>query len=76
MKIMDFLNQDNIILDVQSQNKTAVLIELIQLIQHDSNITNDIVNIILEREQLGSTGMVYGKELQFHMLKQILSNNK
>jgi PTS system nitrogen regulatory IIA component len=61
MKIMDFLNQDYIILDLISQNKSDTINELVNLIQLDNNNKiKEIVNIILAREKLGSTGIGQG----------------
>jgi PTS system nitrogen regulatory IIA component len=60
MKIMDFLDQDAIVLDLTSQNKSTTINELVSLLQLNNNQTSDIVNVILEREKLGSTGIGQG----------------
>ncbi|MDR0915484.1 MAG: PTS sugar transporter subunit IIA [Endomicrobium sp.] len=60
MKIMDFLNQDAIILDLTSQDKSSTINELVSLIKLDNSATSEIVNIILAREKLGSTGIGQG----------------
>ena len=59
MKLSEILNQDNIIPDLRAKDKTGVLEELVDVIvSHDSSLDRDsLVNVLLERERLGSTGI-------------------
>jgi PTS system nitrogen regulatory IIA component len=69
MKIMDFLNQDAIIVDLKARDKKSTIIELVELlkntkkIKNSDNISDNIINIVLERERLGSTGIGQGVAL-------------
>jgi PTS system nitrogen regulatory IIA component len=62
MKIMDFLDQDAIIVDLKSTDKKSAIIELVDVLKVTRKIrkTNEIVNAIWEREKLGSTGIGQG----------------
>lgn len=62
MKILDFLCQQAINVDLQSVNKKEVVQELTELLAKAKRIKNPekIVQIILDREKLGSTGIGQG----------------
>jgi PTS system nitrogen regulatory IIA component len=62
MKIMDFLSQDTIIVDLKAIDKKLAIIELVDTLERAKKIrkTDEIINIILEREKLGSTGIGQG----------------
>jgi PTS system nitrogen regulatory IIA component len=62
MKIMDFLSQDAIIVDLQATDKKSAIIELAEVLKNTKKVKNsdDIINIVLEREKLGSTGIGQG----------------
>jgi PTS system nitrogen regulatory IIA component len=62
MKIMDFLSQDTIIVDLKATDKKSAIIELTEVLKNNKKIRNseDIINIVLEREKLGSTGIGQG----------------
>jgi PTS system nitrogen regulatory IIA component len=62
MNIMDFLCKDAITLDLKAQNKKDAIIELIELLKESKKIkkTDEIINVVLERENLGSTGVGHG----------------
>ncbi|MDR1087051.1 MAG: PTS sugar transporter subunit IIA [Endomicrobium sp.] len=62
MKIMDFLSQDTIIVDLKATDKKSAIIELTEVLKNNKKIKNseDIINIVLEREKLGSTGIGQG----------------
>jgi PTS system nitrogen regulatory IIA component len=62
MKIMDFLSQDTIIVDLKATDKKLAIIELVDTLEIAKKIkkTDEIINIILEREKLGSTGIGQG----------------
>jgi PTS system nitrogen regulatory IIA component len=59
MNIMDFLCQDAITVDLKAQTKKEAIIELIELLKSSKKIkrTDEIIEIVLEREKLGSTGI-------------------
>jgi PTS system nitrogen regulatory IIA component len=62
MKIMDFLSQDAIIVDLKATDKKSAIVELAEVLKNTKKIkdTDDIINIVLEREKLGSTGIGQG----------------
>ncbi|MBD3271808.1 MAG: PTS sugar transporter subunit IIA [Elusimicrobia bacterium] len=62
MKIMDFLCADAISVDLQGQTKEEVIKELSQLLYKAKKIkdVNSVVKILMEREELGSTGIGQG----------------
>ena len=59
MKIMDILNKDCIIPELRSENKKEVLEELTgALLNCKANLNREsLVEVLLERERLGSTGI-------------------
>ncbi len=59
MKILDILNKDCIIPELRSQNKKGVLEELTGALSSFKDALNReaLVEILLERERLGSTGI-------------------
>jgi PTS system nitrogen regulatory IIA component len=59
MKILDILNKDCIIPELSSQNKKEVLEELTgALLNFKANLDKEaLVEVLLERERLGSTGI-------------------
>ncbi|MCA6079628.1 PTS sugar transporter subunit IIA [Candidatus Endomicrobiellum agilis] len=62
MKIMDFLSQDAIIVDLKSTDRKSAIIELVEILKDTKKVkkTDEITNVILEREKLGSTGIGQG----------------
>ena len=62
MKIMDFLSQDAIIVDLKSTDKKSAIIELVEILKDTKKVkkTDEIINVISEREKLGSTGIGQG----------------
>jgi PTS system nitrogen regulatory IIA component len=62
MKIMDFLSKDAIIVDLKSIDKKSAIVELVETLKNTKKIkkTDEIINVILEREKLGSTGIGQG----------------
>lgn len=64
MKIFDFLNEKAISADLKSQDKKAVIRELTDLLIKAGalkpRMKNDVVEILLNREALGSTGIGQG----------------
>ena len=62
MNIMDFLSEDSIIVDLKAQNKKDAIIELIEHLKTTKKVkkTDEIIEVVLEREKLGSTGIGQG----------------
>jgi PTS system nitrogen regulatory IIA component len=62
MKIMDFLSKDSIITDLKSTDKKPAIIELVETLKNTEKVkkADEIINVILEREKLGSTGIGQG----------------
>ena len=62
MNIMDFLCKDAITVDLKAQNKKDAMIELIELLKEAKKTkkTDEIIDVVLEREKLGSTGVGQG----------------
>lgn len=59
MKLLDILNKDCIIPELRSQNKREVLEELTRALSNcKANLNKEaLVEVLLERERLGSTGI-------------------
>jgi PTS system nitrogen regulatory IIA component len=62
MKIMDFLSEDSIIVDLESIDKKSAIIELVNILKNTGKIkeVNEIISIIFDREKLSSTGIGQG----------------
>ncbi len=62
MRIMDFLSEKNIEVDLKAKNKKEVIEELVDLLVAGGHVTDKkkMVQILLEREELGSTGIGQG----------------
>ena len=58
MKILDFLSIERILPNMQSRDKKGVIDELAQAVADTTTAENaEIARVLLEREQLGSTGI-------------------
>lgn len=58
MKILDVLHPDAILVDLKSQDKKSVLEELVEPISHITGMDHhELVRVLMDREQLGSTGI-------------------
>jgi len=62
MRILDFLDKDSIELDIKAKNKKEVIEELVEILSKKNVIVDKKVTIesLLEREELGSTGVGQG----------------
>ncbi|MBN1596028.1 PTS sugar transporter subunit IIA [candidate division FCPU426 bacterium] len=62
MRIMDFLSEKNITVDLKAKNKKEAIEELVGILVENGNVTDKkkMVQILLEREELGSTGIGQG----------------
>jgi PTS system nitrogen regulatory IIA component len=58
MKILDVLQKEAILVDMKSTDKKGVLDELVDPIARIAGLNHDdLVRVLMEREQLGSTGI-------------------
>ena len=62
LKILDFLDTNAVTVDLAATSKKSVLEELVALLARDSKVKDapTTVDILLEREKLGSTGIGQG----------------
>lgn len=61
MKILDVLNLDAILSDLKAKDKKGILEELVTPIATITNMNHkELVRVLMEREQLGSTGIGEG----------------
>ncbi|MFH1824675.1 MAG: PTS sugar transporter subunit IIA [Candidatus Firestonebacteria bacterium] len=62
MKITDFLTKDCIKINLQSKGKKEVLEELVDMLVSSGKIKDkkEVMQVLLEREELGSTGIGQG----------------
>ena len=74
MKILDVLQKETIISDLKSQDKKGILEELVAPIARITDVNQkDIVRVLMDREQLGSTGIGGGIGIPDGKLKQLES---
>ncbi len=73
MKIVDILHADCIIPELHSQNKEEVLEELTTaLLKYKGNLNKEaLVEVLLERERLGSTGIGDGIAIPFGKIRDL-----
>jgi PTS system nitrogen regulatory IIA component len=57
MKITDILPKEGIIPDLGSRNKKDVIVELVEALPDEGQDSDHLVQVLLEREKLGSTGI-------------------
>ncbi|MDR2192768.1 MAG: PTS sugar transporter subunit IIA [Endomicrobium sp.] len=62
MKIMDFLSADAITVDLKATDKKSAIVELVETLKSTKKVkkTEDVIEVVLEREKLGSTGIGQG----------------
>ncbi|MDR2709192.1 MAG: PTS sugar transporter subunit IIA [Elusimicrobiota bacterium] len=62
MKIMDFLSPQAVIIDLKATDKKSAIIELVEKLKETKGVekTDEIIDVVLEREKLGSTGIGQG----------------
>ncbi|MCL1972775.1 MAG: PTS sugar transporter subunit IIA [Endomicrobia bacterium] len=62
MKIMDFLSPDVITVDLKATDKKSAIVELVEMLKSTKKVkkTDEIIEVVLEREKLGSTGIGQG----------------
>jgi PTS system nitrogen regulatory IIA component len=73
MKIVDYLKEDCIITNLKSRDKEGVLRELIKLLEKNGYVKDGdkILESVLEREKLGSTGIGQGIAIPHAKTEQI-----
>jgi PTS system nitrogen regulatory IIA component len=72
MKILDALTRDTILVDLQSKDKKGILEELVAPVAVAADINaGDLVKVLMEREQLGSTGIGGGIGIPHGKLKDL-----
>ncbi len=74
MKILDVLPKEAIIDNLQAQDKNGILEELVRPIADMTGLDNkDLVQVLIERERLGSTGIGGGIGIPHGKLKDLES---
>jgi PTS system nitrogen regulatory IIA component len=74
MKICEILNKDSIVANLESTNKNGVIKELSQAIAKTTNASpDDIATVLMERENLGSTGIGGGIAIPHGKLNAVKS---
>ncbi|MBW2568274.1 MAG: PTS sugar transporter subunit IIA [Deltaproteobacteria bacterium] len=72
MKILDILDKELIIADLKSKDKKGVLDELVAPAARVFNLDNkELIRVLMEREQLGSTGIGGGIGIPHGKLKDL-----
>ena len=72
MKILDVLKKDAILVDLKSKDKKGVIDELVTPVAEIAGIQHDrLVRVLMEREQLGSTGIGGGIGIPHGKLKDM-----
>jgi PTS system nitrogen regulatory IIA component len=73
MKIMDYLKEDGVILDLQGIDKLSALKELSRVLvkPYQSPLAEEITEAVLNREKLGSTGIGEGIAIPHGRLKTL-----
>jgi PTS system nitrogen regulatory IIA component len=62
MKIMDYLSEERVISDLQGADKSSILKELSSVLVKPCQVSSveELLQVLLEREKLGSTGIGEG----------------
>jgi len=73
MKIMDYLNEEWVIPDLKGMDKASVLKELSSVLVKPCQVTSveDLLQVLLDRERLGSTGIGEGIAIPHGRLKKL-----
>jgi PTS system nitrogen regulatory IIA component len=73
MKIMDYLNEEWVIPDLKGTDKASVLKELSSVLVTPCQMTSveDLLQVLLDREKLGSTGIGEGIAIPHGRLKKV-----
>lgn len=62
MKIMDFLSSETVVLDLKATDTESAIREMVEVLKRLKKIkdTSELIDILLQREKLGSTGIGNG----------------
>jgi nitrogen PTS system EIIA component len=62
MKIMDFLSPEAVVLDIKATDAESAIREMVEVLKRLKKIkdTSELIDILLQREKLGSTGIGQG----------------
>ncbi|MGA2316772.1 MAG: PTS sugar transporter subunit IIA [Thermodesulfobacteriota bacterium] len=73
MKIMDYLNEEWVIPNLQGTDKPSILKELSSLLVKPCQVTSveELLQVLLDREKLGSTGIGEGIAIPHGRLKKL-----
>jgi len=73
MKIMDYLNEEWVIPDLQGTDKPSILKELSSVLVKPCQVVSveELLQVLLERERLGSTGIGEGIAIPHGRLKKL-----
>jgi PTS system nitrogen regulatory IIA component len=73
MKIMDYLNEEWVIPDLQGTDKPSILKELSGVLVKPCQVTSveELLQVLLDREKLGSTGIGEGIAIPHGRLKKL-----
>ena len=73
MKIMDYLNEEWVIPDLKGTDKPSILKELSGVLVKPCQVSSveDLVQVLLDREKLGSTGIGDGIAIPHGRLKKL-----
>jgi PTS system nitrogen regulatory IIA component len=73
MKIMDYLNEEWVIPDLQGTDKASILKELSGVLVKPCKVTSgeELLQVLLDREKLGSTGIGEGIAIPHGRLKKL-----
>jgi PTS system nitrogen regulatory IIA component len=73
MKIMDYLNEEWVIPDLKGADKASVLKELSSVLVNPCQVTSveELLQVLLDRERLGSTGIGEGIASPHGRLKKL-----
>jgi PTS system nitrogen regulatory IIA component len=73
MKIIELLDLSSICSDLKAKNKNEVIEELVDILFANKKIKNkeDAINVLIEREKIGSTGIGYGIAIPHAKTEQI-----
>jgi PTS system nitrogen regulatory IIA component len=72
MKLLEFINKNNILVDLKAVDKKGVLEELSAPLASSAGLSmGELVRVLMERERLGSTGIGGGIGIPHGKLKKI-----
>ncbi len=72
MKIADVLNKNAVLAELRSQDKQGVIEELVEPVARIAGVDSEkLVDVLLERERLGSTGIGDGVGIPHGKLKEL-----